>query len=104
MAQMDYKESADFIRNDLRLKTLPVAVKFLKETAAFPEKTRQPSVVLGKRVTICQGVSMARTYGWTVGLTQEDLILRWIQRAMYMWSDLIQTTPLKLVPVGRSLR
>ncbi len=63
MAQADHKESSDFIRDDLRLKTLPVAVKFLKETAAFPEKTRQPSVVLGKRVTICQGVTMARTYG-----------------------------------------
>ncbi|MBW1724580.1 MAG: DUF169 domain-containing protein [Deltaproteobacteria bacterium] len=74
MAQMDHKESADFIRNDLRLKTFPVAVKFLKETAAFPEKTRQPSVILGKRITICQGVTMARTYGWTVGLTQEDLV------------------------------
>ncbi len=74
MAQLDYQESADFIQNNLRLKTFPVAVKFLNEKSAFPEKTRQPSVVLGKRVTICQGVTMARTYGWTVGLTREDLI------------------------------
>lgn len=71
---MNYLESSDFIRNNLRLKTLPVAVKFLEEKADFPEKTRRPSVVLNKRVTICQGMTMARTYGWTVGLAQEDLI------------------------------
>ncbi|HAY23401.1 MAG TPA: hypothetical protein DCY27_14825 [Desulfobacterales bacterium] len=74
MAAMNFLQAAEFIRNDLRLKTLPVAVNFLREKAALPEKTRQPSVALGKRVTICQGVTMARVYGWTVGLTQEDLI------------------------------
>ena len=74
MGQMNTKDAAIFIRDDLRLKTLPLAVKFLKNTASFPEKTRQPSVVLNKRVTICQGVTMARNYGWTVGLAREDLI------------------------------
>jgi uncharacterized protein (DUF169 family) len=74
MAQVNYQESAEFIQNSLRLKTFPVAVKFLKDKSSFPEKTRRPSIVLGKRVTICQGVTMARTYGWTVGLTKEDLI------------------------------
>jgi uncharacterized protein (DUF169 family) len=71
---VNFQEAAEFIRNDLRLKTLPVAAKFLKEKAGFPEKTRQPSVALKKRVTICMGVTMARVYGWTVGLTKEDLI------------------------------
>ncbi len=74
MADMSVKEMADFIRNDVRIKTLPIAVKFLKDKTEFPEKTRQPSVALGKRVTICQGVTMARNYGWTVGLTREDLV------------------------------
>jgi uncharacterized protein (DUF169 family) len=69
-----YQEAAEFIWNELRLRTLPVAAKFLKDKAGFPEKTRQPSVALKKRVTICMGVTMARVYGWTVGLTREDLI------------------------------
>lgn len=34
------KSMAEFIRNNLRLKTFPVAVKFLKEKKDFPEKTR----------------------------------------------------------------
>lgn len=74
MGEMSVKEMANFIRDDVRLKTFPVAVKFLKEKSELPEKTRQPSVALGKRVTICQGVTMARSYGWTVGLTREDLL------------------------------
>lgn len=71
---MDYKESATFLRNDLRLKTFPMAVKFVENKGLFPEKTRRPSEALGKRITICQAVTMARVYGWTVGVTKEDLI------------------------------
>lgn len=71
---VDYREAAEFISDTLRLKTLPVAARFLADRAGLPEKTRRPSVVLKKRVTICMGVTMARLYGWTVGLTKEDLI------------------------------
>jgi len=44
-----YKEMGEFISNNLRLRTLPLGVKFLKDRKEFPAKTRQPSVVLGKR-------------------------------------------------------
>ena len=71
---MDTKQAAEFIADDLRLKTVPVAVKFLEDESAFPEKTRRPSEALGKRITICQAVTMTRVYGWTVGLTKQDLI------------------------------
>ncbi|MGE5312221.1 MAG: DUF169 domain-containing protein [Nitrospirota bacterium] len=74
MEKPNYAETAEFIRNDLRLKTMPIAVKFLKDKTAFPEKTRRPSSALGKKVTICQAVTMARLYGWTMGVTREDLI------------------------------
>ncbi|MDY0042489.1 MAG: DUF169 domain-containing protein, partial [Desulforhabdus sp.] len=74
MNEVNYKETAEIVSNDLRLKTFPVAVKFLKRKNELPEKTRMPSVVLGKRVTICQAVTMTRIYGWTVGLTKEDLV------------------------------
>ena len=68
------KEAAEFIGNNLRLKTLPVAVKFLKDATEFPEKTRQPSVALGKRIAVCQAVTMARVYGSIIGMTKDDLI------------------------------
>lgn len=74
MTEQTYSRTAAFLREELRLKTFPLAVKFLKTTGQFPEKTRRPSKALGKRITICQAVTMARLYGWTVGLTREDLI------------------------------
>ena len=33
MEQLNYQETAQFIREDLRLKTFPLAVKFLKDKA-----------------------------------------------------------------------
>ena len=74
MSQMNFKEAAVLIREDLRLKTFPLAVKFLESKAELPEKTRRPSVAMGKRIAICQGVTMARNHGWTIGLTKEDII------------------------------
>ena len=74
MGHIDWQETAELFYNSLRLKTLPLAVQFSIEPERFPAKTRRPSVDLGKRVTICQAVTMARVYGWTVGLTAADLI------------------------------
>jgi len=74
MTDFDFAETAELIRNDLRLKTFPVVAKFLKNKMDFPEKTRQPSKALEKRITICQAVTMVRSYGWTVGLAKDDLI------------------------------
>ncbi|RLB80784.1 MAG: hypothetical protein DRH24_10090 [Deltaproteobacteria bacterium] len=45
MEHLNYQEIAQFIREDLRLKTFPLAVKFLKDKADLPEKTRQPGYV-----------------------------------------------------------
>ena len=74
MEKKDFKEISEFFMSSLRLKTFPLAVKFLESKDSFPQKTRRPTQVLGKRVTICQAVTMARIYGWTVGLCKEDLI------------------------------
>jgi len=71
---VNYKDAARQIREALRLRTEPLGVAFLADAAQLPEKTRRPSQVLGKRITICQGVTMARVYGWPVGLCQEDLV------------------------------
>ena len=71
---MDRKEAAEFIHNSLRLRTLPLGVKFLTSAAGLPQKTCRPSQTLGKKITLCQAVTMGRVYGWTVGITKEDLI------------------------------
>jgi uncharacterized protein (DUF169 family) len=70
---MDFKSASAQLKEALRLRTEPLGVAFLKDLAAVP-KSRRPSQVFGKRVTICQGVTMARVYGWSVGLAKEDLV------------------------------
>src|SRR5664279_3373772 len=71
---MDYKAAAAQLKEALRLRTEPFGAIFFKNPDDLPPKTRQPSKVFGKKVTICQGVTLARVYGWPVGLTQDDLI------------------------------
>jgi uncharacterized protein (DUF169 family) len=71
---MDYKAAAGQLKEALRLRTEPFGVIYYKNPADLPPKTRQPSKVFGKKVTICQGVTLARVYGWPVGLTQDDLL------------------------------
>lgn len=73
MSEVSFQESAEFLYENLRLRTLPVAVRFVRD-GVFPEKTVRPKERLGKKITICMGVTMARTYGWTVGLAKEDII------------------------------
>ena len=74
MTETSFQEAAVLIREDLRLKTFPVAARFLQNKADLPEKTRRPSSALGKSIAVCQGVTMARDYGWTIGLAKEDVI------------------------------
>jgi len=70
---MDFKSASAGLKDALRVRTEPLGICFVKDLAALP-KCRQPSQVFKKRVTICQGVTMARVYGWSVGLTRDDLV------------------------------
>ncbi len=73
MGNATVSDMAEYIHNSLRLKTFPIAVKFLEDVRSFPPKARRPSEVFQKKITVCQCVTLARTYGWTVGLAREDL-------------------------------
>jgi uncharacterized protein (DUF169 family) len=86
MSDTPWKEAAEFIRNELRLKTFPVAVQYLRGDAAFPEKARRPSTALGKKIALCQAVTMARNHGWTIGLAREDMVCVPASIA-FGWSD-----------------
>lgn len=52
--------------------TFPVGVKFMKEGEELPARTKVPTRDLGHPVAICQGVSIARKYGWALGFYQQD--------------------------------
>lgn len=60
------------IQTYLRTATFPVAVKFLENESLFPPKARRPLRDLGYRLNLCQGIALARRYGWTMGFGRED--------------------------------
>ena len=59
----------------IRPLTFPLALKMLKSEEEIPEKTRRPLQQMKKKIAICQGVGMARKYGWTVAMGKEDMQL-----------------------------
>lgn len=60
------------VQTYLRTATFPVAVKILEDESQFPKKARRPLRDLGYRLNLCQGISLARRYGWTMGFGRED--------------------------------
>lgn len=67
------RELIEKIESHARPATFPVAVRLLGPDEAIPEKVKRPQRDLGVQVTTCQGVTMARRYGWTVAMTREDI-------------------------------
>ncbi len=66
------KELDEAVQKYLRTATFPVAVKILDDASQFPERTRRPLRDLGHKLNLCQGVALARRYGWTIGFCEED--------------------------------
>ncbi|GAB4281263.1 MAG: DUF169 domain-containing protein [Deferrisomatales bacterium] len=52
--------------------TLPVAVKLAREGEAPPPKARRPAAQMHTRLSVCQGMTAARTLGWTLVFGRED--------------------------------
>lgn len=57
----------------VRPQTFPLGVKFLKSREEAPSQTKFPKKDLGIQIMPCQSLTMARRYGWSVGITVEDL-------------------------------
>lgn len=52
--------------------TFPVAVKLVKEKTERPDRAKRPMEALGHPIALCQGVALARRYGWTVVFEKAD--------------------------------
>lgn len=55
-----------------RLPTTPVAVKLAGKGDTPMAKTRYPLEHIGHRLSLCQGMTLARTFGWTMAFRKED--------------------------------
>lgn len=69
----DLKELNQALNTYIRPLTFPLAIKMLKSEEEIPERTKRPFEHMGKKIAICQGIGMARKYGWTVAMGKEDM-------------------------------
>jgi len=69
----DLKALDQTLNTYIRPLTFPVAIKMLKSEKDIPERTKRPLEHMGKKIAICQGIGMARKYGWTVAMGKEDM-------------------------------
>jgi uncharacterized protein (DUF169 family) len=92
----DWTQKAEALNRLIRPLTFPIAVKLVKSVDEFPEKTRRPFKDMGFKTNLCVGMTMARKYGWTVGMTADDNACP-IVAYTYGWSEAESETKKALV-------
>jgi uncharacterized protein (DUF169 family) len=70
---MDAKTFTREIETNVRPASFPVAAKLLRPDEAVPEKAKRPRRDFKIQIAICQAIAMARRYGWTVAVGEEDV-------------------------------
>lgn len=61
------------IEKYIRPQTFPVGIRMARPGEPLPQNVRLPSRDLGIKVAICQTFSIARRYGWALGVGRDDL-------------------------------
>lgn len=69
---MNMKEVNEALNFYIRPQTFPVAVRMCQSAREIPEKARFPGRDMGTAITLCQGIGMARRYGWTIAIGEAD--------------------------------
>jgi uncharacterized protein (DUF169 family) len=82
----DWTIKAEALNRLIRPLTFPIAIKLAKSVDEFPDRTRRPFKDMGFKTNVCVGMTMARKYGWTVGMTADDNACP-IAAYTYGWSE-----------------
>lgn len=63
-----WKEKGKELEELIRPLTYPLAVALFENESDFPEDVRRPE----EGIALCQALTLSRTRGWTVGITEEN--------------------------------
>jgi len=66
-------EFAALLEQYLRPATFPVGVKLLKAGDELPPRVKRPKADMGVQIALCQSITFARRYGWTLAVAESDL-------------------------------
>ncbi len=86
-----YHKIGKKIEKYIRPATFPLAIKLIKEKSEIPAKAKRPSIDLITQNFICQNFKMARTYGWTIAVLEEDCNCM-LARGVYGWDPVTEET------------
>ena len=82
-----YHEFGKKFEEFLRPSTFPIAIKLIKSEDEIPDGCKRPNNDLKIQNFLCQNFKMARTYGWTMAVTEKDCVCR-LARMVYGWDTL----------------
>jgi len=60
------------LESHCRLHTRPVGVKLAEKGETVPDKTKYPADHLGNPLAVCQGMTLARSFGWRMAFKKDD--------------------------------
>ena len=69
----EWQELGKELRHYINPETFPIAIRILKNKEEIPSGTRTPLRDLKVKMAHCQVEAICRKYGWTIGMTREDL-------------------------------
>jgi uncharacterized protein (DUF169 family) len=79
-----YRKYGKQIEEYIRPVTFPLAIKLLENESEIPNKAKRPKKDLDLQNFVCQNFKMVRTYGWTIAITEEDIVCK-LARLVYGW-------------------
>ena len=81
-----YHDLGKKIEELIRPQTFPIAIKLIKSEDEIPTDSKRPIKTIKTQNFICQNFRMARSYGWTMAVTEEDCACR-LARGVYGWDS-----------------
>ncbi len=79
-----YRKYGERIEALIRPATFPLAVKIIKSDAEIQPEYKRPSLDMALLNFVCQNFKMARSYGWTIAITEADISCK-PAREVYGW-------------------
>lgn len=86
-----YQAMGEKIEQYVRPATFPLAVQVIREKSSGPSPYKRPSKDMNIQNFVCQNFKMARTYGWTMEVREEDTNCL-LARSIYGWEPVTEET------------
>ena len=69
---IDLKQIDEALNFHIKLRTFPIAIRMCTSGEEIPQEAKLPLRDLGVKINTCEGIAMARYYGYTVAIRKED--------------------------------